>query len=96
MDHEYGLSNIFRPLFSSLLEALPKRTWDERDDVYECREAEYIAEVEESLLYAKGQMIVHLFHYFLYTRTNLSPEKADKVCGYYDREFLCVYCVCTD
>lgn len=47
--------------------------------MYECREADYVAEVEGSLLYAKGQMIVHLFQYFLRTKTDLSPDKIEKV-----------------
>ena len=71
---------LFRPLFSSLLEALPKKTWNLRDDTYECREAEYIAEVEGSLLHAKGQMIVHLFQYFLRAKTNLRDDKMKTVC----------------
>lgn len=70
---------FFRPLFSSLLEALPKKTWNSRDDTYECKEADYISEVEESLLYAKGKMIVHLFQYFLHTKTYLNADKISKV-----------------
>ena len=70
---------VFRPLFSSLLEALPKKTWNLRDDTYECREAEYIAEVEGSLLHAKGLMIVHLFQYFLRARTSLREDKMNQV-----------------
>ena len=68
-----------RPLFSSLLEALPKKTWEQRDDVYESREADYIAEAEASLLYGKGHMISHLFMYFLQTKTSLSMEDITKV-----------------
>lgn len=66
-------------MFSSLVDALPKKTWNLRDDAYEGREADYIAEVEGSLLYAEGQMIVHLFQYFLRTRTDLSPDNTEKV-----------------
>ena len=69
-----------RPLFSSLLEALPGKIWNEREDTHECREASYIIEAETSLLYAKGQMIIHLFKYFLQTRAGLSKEKVSKVC----------------
>ena len=54
-------------------------TWSLRDDTYECREADYIAEVEGSLLYAKGQMIVHLFQYFLRAKSKLSAEKMEEV-----------------
>lgn len=68
----------FRPLFSSLLYALPKPTWIWREDEHECKEAAYIAEVEENLLYNKGQMVIHLFRYFLHTQTGLSTKKIDK------------------
>ena len=68
-----------RPFFSSLLEALPQRTWSLREDAHECREAAYIAEVEGSLLYSKGQMVLHLVKHFLQTKTDLNKDKIIKV-----------------
>lgn len=47
--------------------------------MYECREADYIAEAEGNLLFAKGQMIYYLFKYFLETKTRLSEDKIEKV-----------------
>ena len=70
---------LSRPLFSALLDALPQNTWCKREDVYECREADYIAEVEGSLLFAKGQMILHLFKFFLQSKTSLSEDKIAQV-----------------
>lgn len=70
---------LLRPLFSSLIDALPKKTWSMRDDEYECREADYIAEAESSLLYTKGLMIIHLFKFFLQTKTGLSKDDITKV-----------------
>ena len=66
-------------MFSSLLEALPKKTWISREDTHECKEAAYIAEVEGSLLYSKGQMILHIFKYLHNAKTGLSKEKTLKV-----------------
>lgn len=70
---------MFRPLFSSLLEAILKKTWDLRDDMHESKEADYIIEVEGNLLYTKRQMLMHLFQYFLQTKSNLSKDKISKV-----------------
>ncbi len=69
----------YRVLFSSLILALPKKTWYARDDTYEVKESDYIAEIEESLLYSKEQMIIHLFQYFLQTRSSLKKSRIAEV-----------------
>ena len=47
--------------------------------MHECREAAYIAEVERNLLYVKGQMVVHLFQYYLHMETGASRDKIARV-----------------
>ena len=69
-----------RPLFSSLLVALPVKKWHTRDDTYECTEAEYIPEVESDLFLLEGKLIIGAVLHLLETQTSLSVDKVQKVC----------------
>lgn len=70
---------IYRPLFSSLLVALPVEEWHTRDDTYECTEAEYISEIEGDLFHLEGILINAIVQHILETRTALSPDNIYQV-----------------
>lgn len=83
----------FRALFSSLLDAFPQKKWNLRDDAYACREADYIAEAEGSLLYTKRLMIVHLFEYYLRKKSGLSENRITEVSKLAIAIIIHFYCI---
>ena len=68
-----------RPLFSSLLVAMPVEQWHTRDDTYECTEAEYISEVESDLFCLEGILVNVVVQRLLETQTSLSKDKIHQV-----------------
>jgi len=68
-----------RPLFSSLLLALPRREWFETDHTYIGFESDYIAEVAADLFYVEGRAMGKLFMHLL-PMTRLKTDKRRKVC----------------
>lgn len=71
--------HVCRPLFSSLLMALPVEQWHKRDDTYECTEAKYISEVEGDLFHLEGILINVVVQRLLETQTSLSKDKIHQV-----------------
>lgn len=70
-----------RSLWSSLLTALPEEEWHSRDDVYECKEASYVADVERDIILMEGQMISRLTKHLLeeLLKNKISDDKLFKV-----------------
>ena len=66
---------MHRPLFSSLLVAMPVEQWHKRDNAYECTEAEYISEVEADLFQLEGVLINMVVQRLLETQTSLGKDK---------------------
>ena len=86
----YSLLTLpYRPLFSSLLTALPVEKWHIRDDTYECTEADYIAEVEGDLFHLEGILIKTVFQHIVETRTSLSADKVYDVSSPSSRNINC-------
>ena len=72
---------FIRKLFSSLFIALPVKQWHKRDDTYECKEADYISEIESDLFLLEGKLMQVVINRLLASKTSLSLEKVLQVCN---------------
>ena len=86
---------MHRPLFSSLLVAMPVEQWHKRDNAYECTEAEYISEVEGDLFQLEGVLINMVVQRLLETQTSLGKDKILQVHTTHFWVHACTTILCT-